>query len=1093
MSTATTDASYDVLELRALSYAQTAPSLGIPLDGSVPFTVDCWFRLDGLCSTAALLSQEGAFSLGVSGESVVLQITGLPPVFSNARKQPLTAVDWHHIAVTLTGGQVRMYIDGQFNVLQAIGGTARHADQPYRIGYDLQAHLRSLRVFNSALTAEQVKTSMFSDPPPNTVVADFDFAVTPPVDRGAGRLPITLHQGARMIRNTPALALSGTAFAQPLRDQHVNPGGRQVDPYTVQSWVFVEAATPARQSVFVNSNLESQTGMALYLEYDPTVVGFRVVSLRGAAQDEDALHSTETVQPGVWTNIATTFDGTTLTVYINGQASGSHPYPPIPLAADEGKLMIGAALTAGQPFGTMTLQGYISRLEVWERALTEAEIATYMEHSPDREAEGLSADYDFTTPRARNVLDAHPVGLADGADLTEQTRPVRSAPGGAGLSDPTGRARPEPAQLSESSEPSNAELSPDILSALLSSIDTSGVLRDHGAAFRAAMAGDIARYQDQPELAEQFREAWTDTMERLRSEPTSLPFFLTTHRVGADYVVLCHRRGQTDVAYRVPADSFDECTLWTINLLFIAVAGIFDALLGLSIRRADQAVRYLATILRRPQIAALLAVPGINAYGIYEIGSALYSYGVFGELLTMVVDLGFWAAIRVMVKFGLKLVGIGAADVVLSLVATAATFIVEYTRKPAQCTALPTVNLSGIKFDYDMTATATDALCIRHSLLRPVPQVQWTKGATAAADSPAVYAITRVAGKPVTIQAGFVATGDLSSVQIKADGGGLLGAIDPFDVRFTDGASDPRFVTIALNHHTLTAAGVRREDVRWNWSYKLPNGDWQPLVTTAHRIYVVLAAPTLPWQQPPGGDDHQQLWTDLLDHACAWAEGSTTAAAAAAAVTRKVNEGIGLSYDTAVGASKYTTELGYEGVFLCSQFLDYLATGHGQGHTVNCTDCASIVTTFTNALGGDLLASRMMSDGSGFDCNKIQAIGFTKWEYPFEHGGGGGFSYHEVAWTNQGSYLDALYDACLKVDSGHDPWDWTDPGVIHTPELPIDMEFTTVGRKPQLPIATPFDAGSYRERLATNDVRGIGSCLPAGPWNHTQNGRRRLI
>jgi hypothetical protein len=99
-----------------------------------------------------------------------------------------------------------------------------------------------------------------------------------------------------------------------------------------------------------------------------------------------------------------------------------------------------------------------------------------------------------------------------------------------------------------------------------------------------------------------------------------------------------------------------------------------------------------------------------------------------------------------------------------------------------------------------------------------------------------------------------------------------------------------------------------------------------------------------------------------------------------------------------------------------------------------------------------------------------------------------------VAWTGAGSYTDPLYDACLKVDSGSNPWNWTNPSApSHVPTLPLAMQFTTRGVSPVLPIPTPFTDASYRERLATNSAGGIESCKPQGARPYTQSGRRKVI
>lgn len=1081
MSTATAnDATYVVLDLDGTSHVETAADLGVRLDGSAPFTVEAWIKLD-VTATASLLSQEGAFSFGVAGPCLVLSVSGLPSVTSNPRVQPLTSSDWHYVAVTHASGTFRFYIDGRFNALQAVSGTGRPTGAPFLIGKDLQAHLRSLRVHNTDLSLDAVRAVMFGGADPATVVADLDFSVTPPVDRGPGHLPLRPGPGVRMTRCTPALALTGTAFAEPLGEHRVNPGGAQVDPYTVQAWLCVESTAQPEQAVLVNGDLEGMTGMALYLEHDPAAGGFRVVSQRGSSlSPTSSLRSTSLVKPDKWTNIATTFDGVLLTVYVDGQPAGAAAFGPVPLDSAHGEVQIGAGFTVDQPFATMPLQGHVSRLEVWSRALTAAEVLTHLHTPPADDAPGLEANYDFTTERMRDDLSDHPVGLADGATVGEHTEPAT-----AGGPAPTGR----PA-LTASPEP----LSRVELEALRASIDPAALLREHGADLRRAMEADTAAVPG-AEDRQRVHDAWQEVLDQIGRDPTALPFFLTTHLVDGHHVVLCHRRGETHVALRMPVTEIDECTMWKVVLVFIVVAGVLDALFAVRAYLSPSAVRYISnTVLGLPKLRVLLAVgTAATAAEIFALAAELYAHGILRQLLNMVLELGFWALIRIAVRLGLTLLGVGAADVIASLVATTATFILHYSNKPASCTPLPKVELTGIKFDHDPTGTAADALTIRRDRDTPVPQVQWTKDLTKPEESPAAYAVTRVANRAINIQAGFAATGPAdaaTSVQVKADGGGLLGPIDPFTVTFENGTSKPAYVTIPLNHHALASGGVRRQDITWTWSYRVPEGSWQPMATTAHRVYVVLDTPSLPWRPEPNGGT-QQPWTDVLDLACQWAGGATTPGDAAAAITTRVNGSLGLTYDTDSGTSVYTSDDGYGQVFSCTAFLNELGNRPGgQGKKVNCTDCASIVTAFANVLGCNLKAF-VMGSGSrtGFGCNKIQAIGHQDWAYPFANHA---FAYHEVAWDGKGCFDDPLYDACLKVDGGTAPWDWTTASVQHLPTLPLRMTFEAGELAPDLPIPAPFTASSYRERLAANNLGGIPQCRPLGPWMGTQNGCRRV-
>jgi hypothetical protein len=405
------------------------------------------------------------------------------------------------------------------------------------------------------------------------------------------------------------------------------------------------------------------------------------------------------------------------------------------------------------------------------------------------------------------------------------------------------------------------------------------------------------------------------------------------------------------------------------------------------------------------------------------------------------------------------------------------------------------MELTGIKFNYSQSTGTVNALSIRQNFTTVVAVPEWLKGKTLPKSSPAAYSITAVAGKVITIQASFAADpGAPATVDVRADGGGVLGAIDPTTISISGGASVPEFVTLNLAHHQIGPPGILKQDIQWDWFYKSTDGTWVAMGSSSHRIYVVLDTPFLPWLQPPTppASETQLPWVDALDQACVWAAGKRNPVDAASAVTQAVNSNLGLTYDISHGATKYTQAVGPTSWFLCTAFLAFInRQPEGKGNVVNCTDCATIVSTFANLLGCQLAAAVMASPG-GFLCNKIIAIGGgTVWNYPFPPANR--FSYHEVAWTGAFKHGDQIFDACLLADHSGDPWDWTDPALPHTPGLPANENFTNHGEVPNLPIPTPVSMAGYRERLAQNSAGGIGRCVPIGARPNARGGRRGVI
>jgi hypothetical protein len=374
--------------------------------------------------------------------------------------------------------------------------------------------------------------------------------------------------------------------------------------------------------------------------------------------------------------------------------------------------------------------------------------------------------------------------------------------------------------------------------------------------------------------------------------------------------------------------------------------------------------------------------------------------------------------------------------------------------------------IEAVLFNHDQAAATHDALNLRRNASEEVRLPEWQEGiCVRPEDSPAAYSIADTRGNKITIEASFRssnpnphkleirAVDDLDDPDVPAECRNVLGQVQAKKIAFTGGQSG--FQQLTLHHVKLRDWGVGVRETTWHWQVRDdPDDDWEHFATTRHRIYSILATPTAPWQQAPfNSANNQILWTDVLDHACWWAFGTKSVDKAAARITRHVYD-LGpavLTYDCPGGGS---TQYAWPD-FNCTAFIDRLRGGIGNGYYLNCTDCATITSTFANAVGCDLWQSRM-SGMVSFALNEILSIGSNVWQTAC---GFGSFNYHEVAWEGACTSDEDVFDACLQVDGDADP---TTPP--HTPLLPVDLRF-----------GQPGD-GVYRDRLAT--PAGRPNCNP---------------
>lgn len=383
------------------------------------------------------------------------------------------------------------------------------------------------------------------------------------------------------------------------------------------------------------------------------------------------------------------------------------------------------------------------------------------------------------------------------------------------------------------------------------------------------------------------------------------------------------------------------------------------------------------------------------------------------------------------------------------------------------------VTLESISFNHDPLGASRDALTVRRNASQVVTVPEWQAGiSTAPEHAPAAYSLADVRGQRVTIEAEFRSTADaprcvrVRALDMKGRHGclyaiiealgldrwvrppaaSLLGSVRERTVCFERGGRSGR-VEFDLVDHRLDTAGVERDVVMWRWQYRDGMGPWQDMGFTTHEVFAVLQTPTAPWQQSPAGNT-QLPWIDALRHACRWAHGAHTADDAAARVTAAVYA-LGPSlvvYDCPGGGSSHYSAGGFD----LTAFLDRLGGGVGNGVYMNCSDCATIVSTMANLVGADLWQSRM---GWYFDLNPLLAIGSSTWQTAC---GWSGFSYHEVGWKGACTASDHVFDACLQVDVDADPTQ-----APHTGDLPRNMRF-----------GNPGD-GDYRDRLSP-----AGACNP---------------
>ena len=477
-----TSTSYFETDFFVTGRASTAADLGVPLNGSQPFTVDTWIRFGSVQDRVDAIFQDGVFRMGALGNQVYVEISGFPGLWSDGDRNPVKPNTWHYLAAAFDGTTLRLYIDGALDCQAAMSGQGASGTQSFVLGNNLQGRLASVRIYGSALSTAQIVQAQLQPDPQQQYAANFDFTRNPPADVSGHDLPLRLEGNATVRSVVPAVSLTSTAYCQPIRDTSVNPGGQGNDPYTIQGWIFVQNVVagggdplvPAEQAIFVNQALDAESGIALFLHYDTAVQAYRLASLRGSVSPgSNVLTSNATIPFAQWVNVATTYDpvSSTLSLYLDGaldkSSSSFGPIPGLPTP----EILIAGAASGTHPASSWTLQGYVQSLDVWSACLSAAQVEEWQDGYPVMDpvmGPSLAAHYAFGFGRraqreqrradragrpgghqhAGPASDAGPAA-AEGA-IHRGDEPVPRAPGrGDGAAAPLGlfrqrRARPAP-------------------------------------------------------------------------------------------------------------------------------------------------------------------------------------------------------------------------------------------------------------------------------------------------------------------------------------------------------------------------------------------------------------------------------------------------------------------------------------------------------------------------------------------------------------------------------------------------------------------------------------------------------------------------
>jgi hypothetical protein len=375
------------------------------------FTVEAWVKAEGSGESEPIIFKETPYFTsygiyfgldehghleGYLGEEFELQKTVDPA--------KLEKNVWTHVALTFDGAHLRLYVDGALVDTEAAEGAEPSSGQlsigcaqEFEDGFE--GRIDEVRIYERALSAGEVAADMgapLQTPASGPVAAySFDEGEGSTVKDLEGEDEGTVEGGAgwRPGRYGHSLRFAGTegecvtvTEAEDLAFE---------EEFTLEAWVRPEGSGDGPIIFKEGSGLtEYATGIGI-------VSGSKPEGLIGEGGGEfEYVRSPTAIEPKVWTNIALTYDGAHMRLYVDGELVATKAQATGPPGAT-GALAIGC----NPNFPSEVFEGRIDEPQLYGRALSAGEVAASMENPLQTPRQGPVADYSFDEGTGTTVED----------------------------------------------------------------------------------------------------------------------------------------------------------------------------------------------------------------------------------------------------------------------------------------------------------------------------------------------------------------------------------------------------------------------------------------------------------------------------------------------------------------------------------------------------------------------------------------------------------------------------------------------------------------------------------------------------------------
>lgn len=393
------------------------------------FSFDIWFYPREGSLSYNLLSQTDGFVFGVDCGHLFLSAGGADLIRCDNSDFPVENEKWNHVFLTYDRQTVNFYLEGYLLYSQALSERQVLLSSSYLAGEGLDGFIRSVRIYRCAVEESRFPVyayqTVYDSSRMGEVLAWIDCTRSDVRDLvngvgGSGVFELS-SDDYESVNLVSAYSPGGVDCYAFVKEDRVNPGGGD-GCFSLYAKIYPKYAAGAHgeQAICSNkNNAADKKEVTVYLVYDEEKTGMSVRVRLG----EQELMGESFLYLNMWYDLLVTYDGRTLTLFVNGENEGSLFFEGFQRADETGHFLLGNSYAAEDgdvldcPF-----YGYLSKAAVFNEALTESDAKAFHETDPFLYDACLEALYCFDGGVSlEQVWDEEILFMKNGAEVKRGT------------------------------------------------------------------------------------------------------------------------------------------------------------------------------------------------------------------------------------------------------------------------------------------------------------------------------------------------------------------------------------------------------------------------------------------------------------------------------------------------------------------------------------------------------------------------------------------------------------------------------------------------------------------------------------------------